>query len=216
MSEISRRILTRMQSMEMSYGELSKLSGIPKSALQRYAIGQTEKIPIDRLEKIASALGVSTSFLVGWREPSASLGENIRFYREKLGLSQEELAKRMGYKDRSTIAKIENNTNDLTQSKICAFAKALDTTPGTLMGMEVFSEANFMNQEVHRMTEAEWSAFILRSLISYHEWSHMGVLLNEDGAAYCENQANCPAANQDGYLNGLKYALSVVEEKANL
>lgn len=63
-----------------------------------------------------------------------SLGQNIRIYREKLGMSQLELAKKLGYKDRSTIAKIENDTNDLTQSKIAAIAKVLETTPATLMG----------------------------------------------------------------------------------
>lgn len=55
-------------------------------------------------------------------------------YRERLGLSQEELAKKLGYKDRSTIAKIEGNVNDITQSKIAAIAEALQTTPAALMG----------------------------------------------------------------------------------
>lgn len=63
-----------------------------------------------------------------------SLGQNIRLYREKLGMSQEELAKKLGYKDRSTIAKIESNVNDLTQSKIVAIAEVLQTTPAALMG----------------------------------------------------------------------------------
>ena len=65
-----------------------------------------------------------------------SLGQNIRIYREKLGLSQEELAKKLGYKDRSTIAKIEGNVNDITQSKIAAIAEALQTTPAALMGWD--------------------------------------------------------------------------------
>lgn len=65
-----------------------------------------------------------------------SLGQNIRLYRERLGLSQEELAKRLGYKDRSTIAKIESNVNDITQSKIIAIADALKTTPAVLMGWD--------------------------------------------------------------------------------
>ena len=64
------------------------------------------------------------------------LGQNIRLYRERLGLSQEELAKRLGYKDRSTIAKIENNINDITQSKITAIAEVLQTTPAALMGWD--------------------------------------------------------------------------------
>lgn len=63
-----------------------------------------------------------------------SLGQQIRIHREKLGLTQEELAKRLGYKDRSTIAKIENDVNDITQSKIVAIAEVLQTTPAVLMG----------------------------------------------------------------------------------
>lgn len=63
-----------------------------------------------------------------------TLGQNIRHYREALGMSQEDLAKKLGYKDRSTIAKIESNVNDITQSKIIAIAEALQTTPAALMG----------------------------------------------------------------------------------
>ena len=74
-----------------------------------------------------------------------SLGQNIRLYREKLGMSQEELAKRLGYKDRSTIAKIERNINDITQSKIVAIAKDLQTTPAALMGWTDSSGAAIPN-----------------------------------------------------------------------
>ena len=66
MSDISKRILETIMRKDISYGDLSDKTGISKSALQRYATGQTEKIPIDRLEKIASAIGVTTSFLMGW------------------------------------------------------------------------------------------------------------------------------------------------------
>ena len=66
MSDISKRILETITRKDISYGDLANKTGIPKSALQRYATGQTEKIPIDRLEKIANAIGVTTSFLMGW------------------------------------------------------------------------------------------------------------------------------------------------------
>ena len=62
--------------------------------------------------------------------------ENIAYLREKLGLSQEELAELVGYKDRSSVAKVEAGKVDLSQSKIAAFAKALHVTPAQLMGME--------------------------------------------------------------------------------
>lgn len=63
-----------------------------------------------------------------------TLGERIRQRRKELGLSQADLAGLLSYGDRSTIAKIESGKNDLTQSKIAAFAKVLNTTPSFLMG----------------------------------------------------------------------------------
>lgn len=64
------------------------------------------------------------------------LYKNIRNRRIELGMSQEELAQKMGYTSRSTIAKIESGKNDIPQSKIQAFAAALNTTPGRLMGWD--------------------------------------------------------------------------------
>jgi transcriptional regulator with XRE-family HTH domain len=57
--------------------------------------------------------------------------------RKQLGLTQEELAKKMGYKSKSTINKIELGINDIPQSKIFQFAEVLGTTPAYLMGWEV-------------------------------------------------------------------------------
>lgn len=62
------------------------------------------------------------------------LFRRIRSRREELGISQDELAKRVGYKSRSSINKIELGKNDITQSKIAEIAWALDTTPEYLMG----------------------------------------------------------------------------------
>ena len=64
------------------------------------------------------------------------IGVMIKKRREELGYTQEELAEKMGYKSKSTINKIEAGINDITQSKIVAFAKVLKTTPAYLMGWE--------------------------------------------------------------------------------
>ncbi|MDD6988793.1 helix-turn-helix domain-containing protein [Ruminococcus sp.] len=64
------------------------------------------------------------------------LYKRIKQRREELGMSQEELAHKLGYKSRSTINKIEMGINDITQSKIKAFADALQTTPRYLMGIK--------------------------------------------------------------------------------
>lgn len=63
---------------------------------------------------------------------------NIRNLRELAGFSQEELARKVGYKDRTSIAKIEAGKIDIPQSKIIAFAKALGVTPVALMGWEEY------------------------------------------------------------------------------
>lgn len=62
------------------------------------------------------------------------IGKRIKARREELGLSQDDLAKMVGYTSRSSIAKVETNANGMVQSKVVAFAKALQTTPAYLMG----------------------------------------------------------------------------------
>lgn len=62
--------------------------------------------------------------------------ESIKYYRELRGLSQDSLAKMVGYNDRSSIAKIEAGQVDLSRSKIIAFAEALGVTPGAILGFE--------------------------------------------------------------------------------
>ena len=70
----------------------------------------------------------------------SNLGEKIKERREQLGFTQEMLANMLGYKSRSTINKIEQGINDITQSKIVEFAKALNTTPAYLMGWESYTK----------------------------------------------------------------------------
>lgn len=62
------------------------------------------------------------------------LYENIKNRRIELNLSQTELAKRVGYKDKASISRVENGKLDLTQSMIEEFANALECSPAYLMG----------------------------------------------------------------------------------
>lgn len=63
-----------------------------------------------------------------------TMGLRIKKLREEKGLSQSELAIAVGYKEKTSIAKVEAGKIDLPQSKITAFAKALDTTTSYLFG----------------------------------------------------------------------------------
>ena len=66
------------------------------------------------------------------------IGKRIRSLREFNKLSQTELAIKVGYKDKTSIANIEAGKVDLPQSKIFAFAKNLGTTPSYILGDNEF------------------------------------------------------------------------------
>lgn len=62
-----------------------------------------------------------------------SIGANIKKRRFELRMSQQELADALGYKTRSTIAKIESGENDISQKKLEKFAAVLDTSVEALI-----------------------------------------------------------------------------------
>lgn len=64
------------------------------------------------------------------------VGERIRKRREELNMTQDELAQKVGYTSRSSVAKVEANANGMVQSKLIKFANALQTTPAYLLGWE--------------------------------------------------------------------------------
>ena len=63
-----------------------------------------------------------------------SIHDRIRERRIELGLSQDQLAAKMGYKSRSSINKIESGQADIARNKLEQLAEALLTTPAYLMG----------------------------------------------------------------------------------
>lgn len=63
-----------------------------------------------------------------------SIGQRIKSRREELGMSQEDLAHKIGYKSKSSINKIELDIQQLRQSKIKQIADALETTTDYIMG----------------------------------------------------------------------------------
>ena len=65
-----------------------------------------------------------------------ALYKNIKSRRTELKMSQDTLAELTGYKDRSSIAKIEKGEVDLSESKIREFAKALKLSPQELTGWD--------------------------------------------------------------------------------
>lgn len=69
-----------------------------------------------------------------------SAGQRIRLKREELGMTQDELAKILGYKSRSSVNKVEN-TRDLSLKLVNQYAKALGCSATYLLGWDDDSSA---------------------------------------------------------------------------
>lgn len=85
----------------------------------------------------------------------STIGNNILLLRKQLGWSQEELAKKMGYKTKSSINKIELGKSDIPQSKIVKFADVLGTTPAFLMGWDENEGQETNSPDKVELTEGE-------------------------------------------------------------
>ena len=79
------------------------------------------------------------------------LYKNIKRRRQQLKMTQTDLALKMGYADKSMIAKIEKGNVDLPQSKILAFANVLETTPGELMGWDYEAEPTETVNNIYKL-----------------------------------------------------------------
>ena len=78
--KFSEKLALAMREKNMSIRELSEKTGVPKSAIQRYTSGDTEKIPIDRMKLMAEALGIDPASIMGWDQPQDhlhALGEHL-------------------------------------------------------------------------------------------------------------------------------------------
>jgi len=63
-----------------------------------------------------------------------TVADRIRSRRESLGITQEELAKKMGLKGRSSVARIESMGDDVSLKNVEKIAPLLNCSPLYLMG----------------------------------------------------------------------------------
>lgn len=113
----------------------------------------------------------------------ANVGKKIYERRTQLGMSQEDLAKKVGYKDRSSIAKIESGERDIRQRKVVDFANALQTTPQVLMGYEEIEKALQTPQAEHGMPigDIQLNPYLKRvKLLNSGEWIDILEQMNDE------------------------------------
>ena len=93
------------------------------------------------------------------------IGLRIKTIRKEKGLSQKELASLMGYKDVSTIAKIETGVNDVTTETLYKLANYLPVDIREILKVN----ANYNNDYVK----------YIRSMVGYNK-----IIMNASGAIY--------------------------------
>ena len=69
------------------------------------------------------------------RQGRMSIGTRIKSRRIELGMTQDELAKLVGLRNKSSISLLENGQGDPSQTMIQKYADALDCDPLWLMGI---------------------------------------------------------------------------------
>ena len=71
------RLKESVEKSGYSYVELEKRTGIAKSSIQRYVSGTTKKIPIDAVQAISKAVGVSAEYVLGWEDSNRYISPTI-------------------------------------------------------------------------------------------------------------------------------------------
>lgn len=79
-----------------------------------------------------------------------TVGQRIKQKRIELGLTQEELAERMGYSGKSSVCAAETSGDNITTTKVQKFADALGVTQKYLMYGEEDTDHQVVDQIIER------------------------------------------------------------------
>lgn len=82
-------------------------------------------------------------------DENIKIGLIVRNRRLELKMSQEELAHKVGFVDKTGIAKIEAGSRSITQKKLKAFANALELDPLELIGINPETKRRAINYEIN-------------------------------------------------------------------
>lgn len=135
----SEKLAKAIQDKEMSIRELSERTGIPKSAIQRYTSGSTEKIPIDRMMLMAEALGIEPAYVMGWEEKTAPIraafssdspvAQKLHEIGEQLTPLLHPETKTESDPDRQELLDIYDRLNERGQADLLKYARYLNADP---------------------------------------------------------------------------------------
>lgn len=98
----------------------------------------------------------------------SDISNKVRKRRLSLGLSQEDLAKKLGYKSKTTINKIESGVNDIPRKKIKDFAVALETTPEYFLDYSNSLSSTSSTKDDNHIVEIDSITYEEETLLFYY------------------------------------------------
>ena len=73
LSAVAERIRQRRIELKLSLQDVSELSGMSRSTLQRYETGGIRNIPLQNLDRLAKALNTSPDWILGWTQNAGDI-----------------------------------------------------------------------------------------------------------------------------------------------
>lgn len=111
------------------------------------------------------------------------VGKKVKQRRKQLNISQRELAQMVGFDNRSSISKIENEGRQIPTDKISSFAKALDISIYELLCLDE-------QVDIHIQVGDDATDHIENIFLSYYEQ------LNDENKKIAENYLKFLIENQ--------------------
>lgn len=94
-----------------------------------------------------------------------ALGLRVRARREELGMTQDELAHKLGYKNRSTVSGIESGTRTVRQELIPKLADVLQTSLSYILGSEQREKMDELMEVISGLSPEQLESLLQIALI---------------------------------------------------
>lgn len=115
MQSIINRIKNKREELGFSFQDLSDITGISKSTLQRYETGYIKNIPMDKFEILSKALGIHPAELMGWTIKHSNINLSNK-EKEHLNKYKQLNDKRQNRIDKFTDIELEEQKEELRSS----------------------------------------------------------------------------------------------------
>lgn len=156
---------------KLSAAALGAMIGKDKASIYRYEKGLVAEIPAHAIKGLADALGTTPEYLLGLTNEntpsnslSSSVGKMVEYYRVRLGISNQELADRVGIPVEDELS-VEQGKNQIFQRELMMrFAAALGVEAAHIINERAIVESIGLNmRSVRELSLVDFDSFCASS-----------------------------------------------------